>query len=148
MRALGRAALLPTYVASGMASETYVQSLLASYWTTQSFQNSILSNDWLLLVYESQGQLVGLAEAMHFSEDGAILWKLYVLPGFQGRDVGSALVEGIISRLRKGVKTLYTEYLSQNAPAGEFYAARGFVFDREEGEAGENRHTYVKKVIF
>lgn len=144
---LGRVVVYQTYVVSGMVPERHARYLLTTYWTPEQFTSRIAEK--LLLVCGREGQLVGMTEGAYLSAEVAAMWKLYVRPDVQGQGVGKALLAGLIARLKPTVTTLYTEYLSQNARAGDFYTSQGFAFDREEHEtvAGLHSYLYVRKPL-
>ena len=70
-------------------------------------------------VAEADGRVVGVAAL-----NGDMLDQLYILPGAQGRGIGSALLAKAKS-LRPNGFSLYA--FQRNAPARGFYERRGFV---------------------
>ena len=57
-----------------------------------------------------------------------VIWMLYVLPGYQGCGVGSALYDAAIGTLkRSGRRKALLEVLAANENAVAFYRARGWV---------------------
>lgn len=146
--ALGQQAVHQAYVTSEMIPVRLALYMLETYWTPEQFVSRVAEG--LLLVCEQEGRLVGMTEGAYLSTQTAAMWKLYVHPDAQGQGVGKTLLNGLIARLKPTVVTLYTEYLSQNTRAGDFYASQGFTFDREEHEtvAGLNSsYLYVKKLL-
>ena len=84
-------------------------------------------------VAEAGGRVVGVAAL-----DGDMLAQLYILPGEQGRGIGSALLAQAMARRPQGMR-LYA--FQRNTRARDFYERRGFVAvafgdgsDNEEGE--------------
>lgn len=144
---VGRSACADTYTA--LTPPGYVAYLLDSYWAPEAFARAIHSEqDHLLVAVGADGQVAGLVEVQEHDEHSASMWKLYVRRPARGQGVGRALVAAALDRLSPSVTTLWTEYLTRNTRAGRFYAAQGFVFDREEVEtfAGEAiAYTYVKR---
>jgi GNAT superfamily N-acetyltransferase len=70
-------------------------------------------------VAEAGGRVVGVAAI-----DGDMLSQLYILPGEQGRGIGSALLTKTMARRPAGMR-LYA--FQRNMHAREFYERRGFV---------------------
>jgi ribosomal protein S18 acetylase RimI-like enzyme len=57
-----------------------------------------------------------------------VIWMLYVLPGYQGCGVGSALYDAAIGTLRQaGSRKAMLEVLAANENAVAFYRSRGWV---------------------
>jgi ribosomal protein S18 acetylase RimI-like enzyme len=57
-----------------------------------------------------------------------VIWMLYVLPGYQGCGVGSALYDAAIGTLKRtGRSKALLEVLAANESAVAFYRARGWV---------------------
>jgi GNAT superfamily N-acetyltransferase len=70
-------------------------------------------------VAEAGGRVVGVAAL-----DGDMLAQLYILPGEQGRGIGSALLAKAMARRPNGVR-LYA--FQRNTRARDFYERHGFV---------------------
>ena len=70
-------------------------------------------------VAEAAGRVVGVAAL-----DGDMLAQLYILPGEQGRGIGSALLAKAMAR-RSGGLRLYA--FQRNTRARGFYERRGFI---------------------
>jgi GNAT superfamily N-acetyltransferase len=70
-------------------------------------------------VAEAAGRVVGVAAL-----DGDMLAQLYILPGQQGRGIGSALLNKTMERRPNGMR-LYA--FQRNTRARGFYERRGFV---------------------
>lgn len=68
-------------------------------------------------VYELQGRIVGF-----YSLVDDILAALFVLPGFQGREIGSRLLDHAKTERKRLALTVYAE----NNKARRFYERRGF----------------------
>ena len=69
-------------------------------------------------------ELVGV---VGLNSDG-VIWMLYVLPGFQGCGVGSALYDLAINALKRaGRSRAMLEVLAANENAVAFYRSRGWV---------------------
>ena len=70
-------------------------------------------------IAETAGRVVGVAAL-----DGEMLAQLYILPGEQGRGIGSALLAKTMARRHAGMR-LYA--FQRNTRARSFYERRGFV---------------------
>lgn len=88
------------------------------------------------LVADDGKSLGGMAYAAA-SNDGktVTLYQLYILPAFQGRGIGSALLEEIEMSFPEA-KRLRLEVEAENARAVDFYARRGFLPSLEQPAAG------------
>ena len=87
-------------------------------------------------VAEVDGQVVA---AMALSEDGAPSWieQMYVLPGFNGRGIGSQLLRLAHETLGRPIR-LYT--FLPNAGARRFYERHGYrVIECTDGRSNEER---------
>jgi len=131
-----------------LTSEQYVQDMINTYWTQSAFKTAIEANDTLLFVAILNEQVVGLAE-VQWSSEKAILWKLYVLANLRGTGIGRALIYETLKRLPDEIKWFYTEYLTSNTSAGEFYTAQGFQFDHLEQDESDSKlsYTWVKQDV-
>ena len=78
------------------------------------------------LVAEIEGQIVGMASSGPL-EGHLILWKLYVLPQFQGHGAGSALMDAVLERAAQAHDEIRLAYLDGNVQAAGFYRSKGFV---------------------
>lgn len=63
-------------------------------------------SDQMWLTAEMEGSAVGLAYVTKLDEDEADMGGVYVLPGYRGRGVGSALMWSILSGIRERTKRL------------------------------------------
>ena len=113
-------------------SDAYIAYGLEQWWSSQYLENSIQSENHVLLVAETVPEIIGVAESQYLNETSAILWKLYVLKAHRRKGIGTALIEESIRRLSSTIESYYTEYDSQNKKAAAFYESRGFEFDRLE----------------
>lgn len=83
-------------------------------------------------VAEIEGLLVGAVGV----NPAGVIWMLYVLPGYQGYGVGSALYDDAIGALKAaGSRKAMLEVLAANENAVAFYRARGWV---QEGRRTEH----------
>jgi GNAT superfamily N-acetyltransferase len=117
-----------------IAGEEYVAMGLAKWWTEGATIPAIRAGR--VTVAELDGSVVGIA-SVGPHEHHLVLWKLYVLPEFQGKGIGSALVESVVAAARGMHEQIRTSYLVGNTEAEAFYRGKGFVeISRESGGDG------------
>ncbi|MBD8070043.1 GNAT family N-acetyltransferase [Bacillus sp. PS06] len=83
-------------------------------------------NRSILFVAEADGKIVGFANYSPVNEAGKVeLGAIYLYPEFQGKGVGTSLLnEGI--RHLEGVKEIYINVERDNTIGKTFYEAKGF----------------------
>lgn len=131
--AVGQRTWPPTYVP--IAGKDYVAMGLAKWWTPDANRPAIRAGR--VLVADVDDQVVGVATVG--PQDGAlVLWKLYVLPEYHARGIGSRLMRAVIDRaLDDGYDEIQLSHLVGNTGAAAFYRHFGFEFVRqEEGGSG------------
>ncbi|MEP7192133.1 MAG: GNAT family N-acetyltransferase [Actinomycetota bacterium] len=117
-----------------IAGEDYVAMGLAKWWTEDATIPAIRSGR--VTVAEVDGEVVGIA-SVGSHEDYLVLWKLYVLPEYQGKGIGSALVESVVAAATGLHHQIRISYLEGNTLAEAFYRGKGFVeISREPGAEG------------
>jgi len=99
---------------------------------------------------------VGWVEvSLHSFKDRARIWELLVLEEFQGKGIGTALIQRAEDRARrKGLRSVVLETQSCNVKAIDFYMARGYTlvgfdeqaYSNEDVEKGEIRLEFGKKL--
>ena len=134
IEALAERVLPPHYVHTGLLDTAEVQNLIDGFWTRKYFM-SILGGDGLLWVAVADGDVVGAAEVGRLGEGDAVLWKIYLDAQLRRHGLGGKLLAAIGSDLWPGTKRLFTEYVTGNQPAAEFYARHGFEFERVESDS-------------
>ncbi len=84
-----------------------------------------VAGEWQSIrVAEIGGEIVGTVGV----NPAGVIWMLYVLPGYQGCGVGSALYDAAIGTLKSaGRRRAVLEVLAANENAVAFYRARGWV---------------------
>jgi len=89
-------------------------------------------NIWVAEVHASHAtEIVGV---VGLNPDG-VIWMLYVLPGYQGCGVGSALYDLAINALKRaGRRKAVLEVLAANENAVAFYRSRGWVAEGRRTE--------------
>jgi len=117
-----------------IAGEDYVAMGLAKWWTEDATVPAIRAGR--VTVAEVDGTVVGIA-VVGPHEDHLVLWKLYVLPEFQGKAIGTALVESVVASATGVHGQIRISYLEGNTLAEAFYRGKGFVeISRESGGDG------------
>lgn len=118
-----------------IAGDDYVAMGLAKWWTADATIPAIRAGR--VTIAELNGQIVGMS-AVGPLEGHLALWKLYVLPAYQGYGVGSRLLDNAIAAARAdGYDEVRLSYLDGNTHAGRFYLRHGFeMFDRESSGSG------------
>lgn len=103
--------LLPGDAVAKLAQSTTLAGFVAGEWQS-------------IRVAEVDGLIVGAVGV----NPAGVIWMLYVLPGYQGYGVGSALYDDAIGTLKEaGSRKAMLEVLAANENAVAFYRARGWV---------------------
>lgn len=85
----------------------------------------------LLLVAETAERVVGFANFSPVNKDGKVgLGAIYINPEYQGKGIGSALLEHGINELDE-VKEIFVDVEKENKLGIRFYEAKGFEVIRE-----------------
>jgi ribosomal protein S18 acetylase RimI-like enzyme len=107
--------LLPADTVSCLEHSDSMSSFAAEYWR----------DIWVAEARtEHAAELVGVVGV----NPNGVIWMLYVLPGFQGHGVGSALYDLAIGSLKHaGRRKAMLEVLAANENAVAFYRSRGWV---------------------
>jgi len=117
-----------------IAGEDYVAMGLAKWWTEDATIPAIRAGR--VTVAEVDGSVVGIA-VVGPHENHLVLWKLYVLPEYQGKAIGSALMESVVAAAMGEHDQIRLSYLNGNTMAEAFYRGKGFVeISRESGGDG------------
>lgn len=127
-----------------IAGHDYVQMGLAKWWTPDAVIPGIRVGR--TLVADDHGAVVGMASYGNQGEQ-IVLWKLYVLPGHQGKSVGRRLLDEVVMRATQlGHTTLHVSYIDGNEQARRFYERNGFGFvQREAGGSGMRDEIWLVK---
>jgi GNAT superfamily N-acetyltransferase len=107
-----------------IAGEDYVAMGLAKWWTEDATIPAIRAGR--VTVAEVDGTVVGIA-VVGPHENHLVLWKLYVLPEHQGKGIGTALVESVVTAATGVHQQIRISYLEGNTLAEAFYRGMGFV---------------------
>jgi GNAT superfamily N-acetyltransferase len=100
----------------------------------------------LVVVAEADGELVGVGQRGR-SDEGHVVYKLYVHPDHRGRNLGPRLLDALVDRLPADADRLYIEHFAANERAGAFYEREGFPVERiEPSPTGDPRLAQVWRV--
>lgn len=96
-------------------------------WHPQTFRSLVAQDRVLILVAEVPGDgIVGYTVLWSVLDEGELA-NLAVRVGFQGRGVGSALLDRVLTKARaKGVRSVFLEVRMSNGRAHDLYLSRGF----------------------
>ncbi|MEK6190212.1 MAG: GNAT family N-acetyltransferase [Carnobacterium alterfunditum] len=85
----------------------------------------------LILVANTSEKVVGFANFSRVTDDGIVgLAAIYIYPEYQGRGIGSALLNQGIKELH-GVKEVFVDVEKENLSGIKFYEAKAFEVVRE-----------------
>jgi GNAT superfamily N-acetyltransferase len=113
-----------------IAGPDYVAMGLAKWWSDDATIPAIRAGR--VTVAELDGTVVGIA-VVGPHEKHLVLWKLYVLPEYQGKAIGSALMESVVTAATGVHAEIRLAYLDGNTSAASFYGSKGFVETGREG---------------
>lgn len=126
--AVGHRTWLATY--EPIAGPEYVAMGLAKWWTHDVVTASIRVGRTIVAVIGDT--VIGVATFGVQSEQ-FVIWKLYVLPGYHGRGIGTRLMDAVLERARElGHGRVVLSRIDGNEQAAHFYAAKGFVDTHRE----------------
>lgn len=125
---VGHRTWLATY--EPIAGPEYVAMGLAKWWTHDVVTASIRVGRTIVAVIGDT--VIGVATFGVQSEQ-FVIWKLYVLPGYHGRGIGTRLMDAVLERARElGHGRVVLSRIDGNEQAAHFYAAKGFVDTHRE----------------
>lgn len=127
-----------------IAGPEYVEMGLAKWWTADAVIPGIRVGR--TIVADEGGTVVGVA-SYGTQRDELVLWKLYVLPGHQGRGIGRRLLDEVVTRATElGHCALRVSRIDGNEQARRFYERNGFRFThRESGGSGLRDEIWLVK---
>lgn len=123
----------------GIISDTFLDSLSVTPRRIQRYRDSIADSERYVVVVASTGVEVigmGVGEPLRESENAADMAEvhaIYVLPDWQRRGVGGALLEGVTDGLRaRGFRAAVLWAPRDRQATLRFYEANGWSFDGGE----------------
>lgn len=123
----------------GIVSDAFLDSLTVTPPRIQRYRNALQGAQRSVLVVACSGpEIIGMGVAEPASDqqmdaDVGEVRALYVLPGWQGRGVGRALLENLTDALRaRGYRAAVLWTLRDLPPTRRFYEANGWTFDGTE----------------
>jgi len=113
--------------ASYSLSPKTIEGAVEQWYDSEELADKIADEDYLLLVAEDGGTVLGFSEAVVLGEEADLLW-LHVAPEHRGQGAGEALFEATRDRLEDtDVEILRGRVLADNAEGNDFYDRHGFV---------------------
>ncbi len=127
--------------------EQFLQNAYSNYSMKRRLKNSYF------FVAETDGTIIGFANYSRSDPDGKVeLGAIYLLPAYQGKGAGTALLKEGIEKLQ-GVREIHLSVEKNNIRAKTFYESKGFaaVSEFDEDFAGHTLRTLrmvlkVKKI--
>ena len=118
---------------------SFIEGLLASAYSARKLAVHLVDPHSHFLVAKVDDALVGFGQVgptMARDDDAPVapadLYRLYLLPQWQGRGIGLRLLEALEGWLREQGYPYYGAYVDErNEPAKKFYARQGFVHKPE-----------------
>jgi GNAT superfamily N-acetyltransferase len=118
---------------------SFIEDFLARAYSTESLLAQVADPRSCFLVAKSSDALIGFGQvgpAMPRRDNAPVapadLYRLYLLPAWQGQRIGSTLLAELEAWLRQRAYPYYGAYVHErNEPAKSFYARRGFVHKPE-----------------
>ncbi len=114
--------------------ETDLRSYFDTAYTLDALATLLASPDFRGLIVEERGAPIAYAKVKHApDEQKCYLSSLYVLPGHQGKGIGSLLLDHAERHaLAFGMQEIWLGVMVQNVRTLEWYERIGFVFVKEE----------------
>ena len=147
--AVGHATWPRTY--EPIAGPDYVRRGLGTWWTVDACLPAVRDGRTLVALDSDDGpasRVVGMASWSR-EDDTVTIWKLYVLPEFQGRGVGRSLLHGVLEEVRRDdATTARLAFLAGNEAARGFYEANGFeITATERGGLGGPDNVWMEREL-
>ena len=96
-------------------------------------------------------EIVGMAglrrEPGERKQHKGVLWGMYVRPAAQGRGLGRALVQAVLSHAREVVEQVMLLVVTDNEPARRLYESEGFVTYGLERRALKQGERYLDEYL-
>lgn len=103
----------------------------------------------LFLVAVVKKDIVGYVNFSPMRKGGKIeLSALYLLPAYQGRGIGTSLLNESIKRLGNGIKEIYLHVENENITGKSFYLSKGFqIYQRFSDEIEGHYFKNIRMVL-
>jgi ribosomal protein S18 acetylase RimI-like enzyme len=114
--------------------EADLRAYFDTAYTADALAGLLASPDFRGLIVEEHGVPIGYAKVAHApAEHKCYLSSLYVLPGHQGKGIGSLLLEHAERHaVEFGLREIWLGVMVQNTRTMQWYERIGFVFVKEE----------------
>lgn len=121
------------------------QSFLASAYSNEMMKSRMERSH--IFVAEVDGKIIGFANFSPLKVGGeAELGAIYLYPEYQGKGIGSALLNEGIKHLG-GVREIYINVEKDNQIGKSFYLAKGFVIVSEFDESFEGHMLKTNRMV-
>jgi len=106
--------------------------MLGMLYSPRSLQQQMLKDGQRFFIAEIDLHEIGFASFSKINEGKYKLHKLYVLPKYQGKAIGKALLDVVLEEIKKeGAQQLFLN-VNRHNKAIQFYERLGFVIKNEE----------------
>lgn len=105
---------------------TIANTLFREYYTLDFFVRMWEISPDTFLVAEHQGEVIGFILAVNDDISSARILMLSIAQGYQGKGIGSSLLQMLLGRIRDRVKKISLEVRTDNTQAITFYLHHGF----------------------
>lgn len=104
----------------------------------ENLESAVDASGHWFYVAELGGEVVGFGHFLkryHPTQARAELVRLYVLPDYQNRGIGAAIIKtGFAALAKAGIEQCFVSVQASNAMARKFYEQHGFSFHRNHGQ--------------
>lgn len=99
----------------------------ADPWTERAFASAVMDDNYLYIVAELDGQLIGMAGIIKSFDEGDVT-NVATLPEYRGNGVAGKVLSELMKKASlQGVKNLTLEVREHNTSAIKLYESLGFV---------------------
>ena len=133
---------------AGIISGENQEQLLARWYAADALRDSISRQDSWLYVALADDQLVGFAQYVKREERTGQLTRIYVLPEWQRKSIGTLLLEeGLAALSDQGAREVLVQVEKENRVGKTFYEKRGFRFSREFSIELPNQRLVLEELV-